>query len=240
MAPAKLTGAALTTLALAALAAPAAASDEFEQTADIEYSRTTPGGATGIRALLKAEDPGEVVPKAASKVVIYFARGTRFDTRAVRRCSADSREILETQGKVCRRSLVGTGSTVVRIGDLGGMTVRNRVYAYNTRGGIIFYLKRQGEIGQDLLLRGTLRGRKLTTEVPALPFNTTLTRFAVKIRTISRRVRSGRRLVRRRYVSTPRTCRRYWTVTTRVTYEDGSRESVRSRTRCKKPRSRRR
>lgn len=236
----KLTGAALTALALAALSAPASASDAFEQTADIEYSRTTPGGATGLRALLEAEDPGEVVPKAATKVVIYFARGTRFDTRAVPRCGADSREILESQGKVCRRSRVGTGSTVVRIGDLGGMKVENRVHAYNTRGGIIFYLQRQGEIGQDLILRGKLRGRKLTTEVPVLPFNTTLTRFSVKIRTISRRVRSGRRHVRRRYVRAPRTCRRYWTVTTRVTYEDGSRDSVRSRTRCKRKRGRRR
>lgn len=234
MTRAKLAGAAVAALGMTALAAPAGAGEQFEQTADIEYSKARAGKPTGVRALLAAEDPGETVPKAARRVTITFARGTRFDTRTVPRCTADSREILDTRGRVCRRSLVGTGTTQVRIGHLGGMAVRNRVYAYNARGGLAFYLRRQSEIGQDMVLRGRLRGRTLTTQVPVLPFGTTLTRFAVNIRTIARRVRSGRRRVKRSFVRTPRSCRRSWMVTARFVYQDGSRKTVRSSTRCRR------
>jgi hypothetical protein len=90
----------------------------LRQSADISFTTRFAGHATGIRVDVHARDPAAPgsKPKRATKLVIAFPLGTRFNLGIplVRPCTLTDTQITKPFGPSCpRRSLIGTGSAIV-------------------------------------------------------------------------------------------------------------------------------
>jgi hypothetical protein len=221
------------TLAIAGTATAA-----FQQTADISFTRPSADSSTGISSSLTASDPEAPngKPKSASRVVVNFPRGTKFNYRVRPVCTANAQEIQQTDGAVCRSAQVGTGTAVANIAPLqlpptNTSEVTLSIKAYNARNALFFYLVPTGSVGNPLVLKGSLRGNKLTTSVPkieAVP-NTGIFAVLTSFKLVTKRYQKSGDF----YASTPSSCNGRWVATSDFTYEDGSTAKVTSEQPCR-------
>jgi hypothetical protein len=231
----------------------AAAQAVFKQTYDLRYTTKRVKSSTGFDTKIAAsesEDPNGKPKKAARKVVIKFAAGTKFDTLVPRQCRATNEQIQGSNGGVCPTgSKVGAGSAEAVTGFGGSIDpVGETIVAYNNRNQLIMLLRPKSAVGQTAVLRGSLRnsrtGPTITVNVPpfCLPGGTppdckngeaVLTKFNLLVKGISKTI-SGKR---RNYATTPSTCPRAknWKTTATFTYSDGSRQTVRDTSPCSRP-----
>lgn len=211
------------------------ASADFTQTADITFTKPKAGASSGIKSVIKATetDPNVLQPKAASKVVVNFPKGTKFNGKAAKQCKASAGQIQATNGGACRGTQIGSGLAMANVKPLLNTDVGLTINAYNaTNNHIIFYLVPQSAVGNPLVLTGTINGNKLTTPVPRIEAVGGSNVFAVltDFELVTKAARSGGN----NFLTTPKTCSGTWTTTTNFTYTDGSTGSVPGTQPCKK------
>lgn len=188
---------ALLVVLLAASAALAATDIGRPTSFQAGFTSTHRGALTGLDIVVTGAPPPAGTQEApAVRQTVLFPRGTRFDTRAARRCTATDAE-LAAQGAeaVCPpASRVGTG---IAEGVLNGAPVHFDLVAYNFARRIFFAGERNGQPlkqGFD----GRISGRRLTLVVGTAGGAIAPTRFEAHI--------PARHRGARRYLRTPRTC----------------------------------
>ncbi|HLM51960.1 MAG TPA: hypothetical protein VK279_15550 [Solirubrobacteraceae bacterium] len=218
--------AALTGVVALSLAATAQA--QVTQNADIKFTSKKPGSSTGIIAALRGErtDPQVKIP-GATKIVVAFPSGTKFNTDVPGLCRANGQQVQQSNGSVCpRNSRVGTGNALADATPVIAAPVSEQIIAFNRNNGIFFYL--QGL--QTAVLTSTVRGNKLTTVVPPFPLPgggvAALTDFTLRTRPVKK---SGKN-----WITTPKSCPSSgaWTSTTTFTYATAPTDIVTSTTPC--------
>lgn len=202
---------------------------------DLDYSSAQAKKSTGFAAEIDSTGTADSTgkPRAARKVTVTFAPGTKFDTRVRPTCDVDR---LRTEGPdgCPEGSKVGDGSAEAVTGLTSIDPVGLSIEAFNARNAILFYV-RGTTMPITLTLEGKLRGNRLTVTVPRLPQPTPfgeaiLTKFAVDID----RASSGRGSRRRNYATTPSTCPKgRWTTRAVFQYDDG-RTTVRDTDTCRR------
>jgi hypothetical protein len=208
---------------------------ELTQTAEIKLTSKKADSSTGTSSTLTASesDPSVLQPLAASNVVVNFPSGTKFDYTVPPVCTdAQAQQIQSTDGAICSRALVGTGTAKANVKPLLNEDVSLSIKAFNGKNKLYFYLVPEGGVGNPLLLTGTLKGSKLTTPVPRIEavggsgVFAVLTQFVLNTKKITK---SGKN-----YATTPKSCSGKWTTKTAFTYVDGSSKSVTSTQPCSK------
>jgi len=200
----------------------ALASPQFSSTFDMTYLSGTPGAASGQVPLMTWSDPGAPngVPKIIKRIVMTFARGTRFDTAALPRCHATDAQLKATGPAACpKASRLGAGHTT-GVFSSGGELVTD-VTLFNARGQIVVVVQVGGAVVTEF--RDQVKGRTVTIE-PVLPAGVALKRLKLRI------PRHGD------YQRNPPTCPKSgkWTTVARFTYVDGSHETHRDTTPCRR------
>jgi hypothetical protein len=213
----------------------AGAAAELQQTADISFTKPKAGASTGTKSNLTASDtdPSVQQPLAASKVVVNFPTGTKFNYKAGPPvCTASDGEIQSTNGAVCSKSKVGSGLAQANVKPLLQTDVALDITAFNGKNKLIFYLVPRGGVGNPLVLKGALKGNKLTTPVPRIEavggsgVFAVLTSFNLVTKAYSKKGDF--------FATAPKTCPGKWTTKTNFTYIDGSAKTVTSTQPCKK------
>jgi hypothetical protein len=210
----------------AALAVVALASPQFSSTFDLAYTSRVPGAASGQVPLMTWSDPGapNAVPKIIKRIQLTFHKGTKFDTSALARCHAKDDKILATGGAVCpKKSRLGGGHTTGSFAN--GTDFQTDVSLFNARGEIIVVVTLNGTPVTEF--RDEVGARKITIE-PKLPSGVALKRLNLHIG----RHTTGRRTYMRNPPSCPRSGK--WTTIAKFTYVDGSRETKRDSSPCKR------
>lgn len=205
---------------------------EFET----KYSATKVGAPTGFKTSIEgAPKDAQGRTEGANRVIVTFQRGTVFNTDVPGECTRAQLESEQGRDACPANSIVGTGTAEAISGLQAIDPIQETITAFNTDGGILFYL--QGL--QTLILEGKLRGNKLTVDIPeirAIPNPAAKPIAVTKFDLTVKRVRRGRTA----YVRTPRTCNGRWTVRATFQYPTvPDITNIASTTRCSKPRTRR-
>jgi hypothetical protein len=212
----------LASMALIAAGA-AVASPQFSATFGLTYLSHTPGAPSGQVPLMTWTDPGAPaeVPKTIEKIELTFHPGTRFDTSALARCHASDDEIKSKGPSACpKASTLGTGHTTAVLSS--GSEFVTDVTLFNARGEIIVLVALNGTPVTEF--RDRVKGRTITIE-PVLPAGVALKRLKLHI---------GRHST---YMTNPPSCprSRKWITKARFTYVDGSSQTLRDSSPCKRP-----
>jgi hypothetical protein len=186
------------------------------------YLSRVPGAASGQVPALTWSDPGAPngVPKVIKRIVFTFARGTRFDTSALKRCHATDAQLKADGPSACpKASKLGAGHTT-GIFSSGDEFVTD-VTLFNARGQIIVVVQLNGTVVTEF--RDEVSGRKITIE-PVLPPGVALEHLKLRI------PRHGN------YQRNPPTCPKSgkWTTVARYIYTDGSSETHKDGTPCRR------
>jgi len=199
-----------------ALAATAIASSQFTYSFTTSLTQKHPKSSTGFKTDIETSDPGSTLPNhqpvGASKIVVTFPKGTKFDTKALPQCPSASFSQADT---VSGSSIVTTNST-----SPGLDIVSTQLTAFNIKGGILFLVKATGALPLTLPLKATLSGNKLTTnvasQVPDIAgIHSVITSFKLNIKA----KKKGKKI----YATTPKTCPAGgWVVKAAVTFTDGT------------------
>jgi hypothetical protein len=215
-----------------AVTAVAVASDQFTQSAKVNLTSKKTGKSVGVKAALRATDPGEEggKPKAAKKIVIKLPKGTRIDKRAVAQCNLADEDVIA--GKCKRKSLIGTGKAKANVAPLIATTTED-VKAYASRQGLVLLLtdnERDPAPAQTIVLRAkaTKKGviKVNVPELQPLPgVFAVLTDFSLKTKPKGK----GKGKKRKNFITSPQKCntRKGWVSTVTFTYVDGSKKDVR-------------
>jgi hypothetical protein len=200
----------------------ALASPQFSSTFDMTYLSRTPGASSGQVPVMSWTDPGapNAVPKVIKRIVMTFAKGTRFDTGALPRCHATDAKLKADGPKACPKATkLGTGHTTGAFSS--GSEFVTDVTLFNARGQIIVVVQLSGTVVTEF--RDEVRGRKITIE-PVLPPGVALKHLKLRI------PRHGS------YQRNPPTCPKSgkWTTVASYTYTDGSKETHRDETPCRR------
>lgn len=203
---------------------------------ETNYSANKVGVPSGFKTSIEgAPKDAQGRAEGANRVIVTFQRGTVFDTDVPGNCTRAQLESEQGRDACPANSIVGTGTAEAVTGLQSIDPIQETITAFNTDGGILFYL--QGL--QTLILEGKLRGNRLTVDIPeirAIPNPAAKPIAVTKFELNIKRVRDGRDA----YIRTPRTCRGRWTVRATFQYPTvPDITNVVSRTRCKKPRRRR-
>jgi hypothetical protein len=219
----------MTSMALT-VAGLALASPQFSATFDLTYLSRHPGAPSGQIPFMTWTDPDAPaeVPKVIKRIELTFHRGTQFDTSALARCRASDETIKSKGASACpTASELGTGHTtgVSRTGD----EFVTDVTLFNGRGEIIVLVTVGGTPITEF--RDQVNGRKITIE-PALPPGVALKRLKLRIGPHSK----GHGARQKTYMRNPPSCPHSgkWTTVAKFTYLDGSTESLRSGSPCKR------
>jgi len=209
----------------------ALAGPQFSSTFDMTYLSHTPGAASGQVPRMTWSDPGAPngVPKIIKRIVMTFARGTRFDTAALPRCHATDAQLKASGPAACpKASRLGAGHSTgvfnsghsTGVFNSGGELVTD-VTLFNARGQIVVVVQVSGAVVTEF--RDRVAGRTVTIE-PVLPAGVALKRLKLRI------PRHGD------YQRNPSTCPKSgrWTTVARFTYVDGSHETHRDATPCRR------
>jgi hypothetical protein len=210
----------------AALAIAALASPQFSSTFDLGYTARIPGAASGQTPLMTWADRGApaAVPKIIKRIKLTFHKGTEFDTGALARCRAPDAKILATGGEACPKdSRLGGGHTTGVLPS--GSDFVTDVSLFNARGQIIVVATLNGTPVTEF--RDDVGGRTITIE-PKLPTGVALKRLQLRIGRHSK----GRRTYMRNPPACPASGK--WTTTAKFIYADGSRETKRDSSPCKR------
>jgi hypothetical protein len=176
--------------------------------------------------LMTWTDPGapDAVPKTIKRIKLTFHKGTSFDTAALARCRAPDAKILSTGGAACpKASRLGRGHTTGVFSN--GSEFVTDVTLFNARGEIIVVVLLNGTPVTEF--RDEVSGRTITIE-PVLPAGVALERLKLRI---GRHSKNGRT-----YMRNPSSCPRggKWTTVAKFTYADGSRETHRDSSPCRR------
>jgi hypothetical protein len=215
---------------VSATAGLALASPQFSATFELNYLSRTPGAASGQVPLMTWTDPGAPaeVPKTIKRIELTFHRGTSFDTSALARCHASDAVIKSKGASACpKASRLGDGHTTGVFSD--GSEFVTDVTLFNARGQIIVLVFLQGTLVTEF--RDRVQGRTIEIE-PILPARVALKRLKLRIGPHSR----GHGAKRRTYMSNPPSCpaSRKWTTVAKFTYLDGSSQTLRDSSPCKR------
>ncbi len=225
-------------LALAGVAS-AALTQKFELT----FTTKKPKSSTGFNSALATSDPGALKPKAVSKTVITFPKGTKTDTSTYPVCKVPKPyTALTKQGgeKLCAKAQIGTGTAIVNakpltsVGNQGIVPVK--LFAFNIKNGIIFLAK---NAVAPQAFPGKIKGNVLTVVVPPLPPSTdpaVLSDFNLKVKAHAVKVGKGRKAKRKNYATTPATCPKsgQWTTKAVFTYVGAPGKTITWNTPCKR------
>lgn len=211
----------------------ALASSQFSATFDLTYLSRVPGAPTGQVPLMTWTDPGAPaeVPKIIKRIELRFHKGTEFDTSALARCGASDAKIKAKGASACpKASELGTGHTTGVFGS--GAEFVTDVTLFNARGEIIVLVFLQGTLVTEF--RDRVEGRTITIE-PVLPSGVALKRLKLRIGPHSK----GHGAKQRTYMRNPPTCppSRKWTTVAKFTYDDGSDQTIRGSSPCRRERS---
>jgi len=218
-----------TGIALAATGG-ALASPQFSATFHLTYLSSHPGAPSGQVPLMTWTDPGAPaeVPKVIKRIELTFHPGTRFDTSALARCRASDAEIKSKGASACAAaSELGTGHTVGVFSS--GSEFTTDVTLFNARGEIIVLVSLNGTLVTEF--RDRVKGRKIAIE-PVLPSGVSLKRLKLRIGPHSK----GHGARQRTYMRNPPSCprSRKWTTVAKFTYVDGSGQTLRSGSPCRR------
>jgi hypothetical protein len=207
----------------------ALASPQFSATFELTYLSRHPGGPSGQIPLMTWSDPGAPaeVPKVIKRIELTFHPGTQFDTSALARCRASDEKIRSKGASACpAASQLGTGHTT---GVTSGGEFLTDVTLFNARGEIIVLVTVGGTPITEF--RDQVKGRKITIE-PSLPEGVALKRLKLRIGPHSK----GHGARQRTYMRNPPSCPRSgkWTTVAKFIYLDGSAETLRSGSPCKR------
>jgi hypothetical protein len=204
-----------------ALAAAAVASSQFQYSFKTTFSQKHPAKSTGFKTDIETSDPGAPngIPKATNVITVTFPSGTKFNTAALPRCAATPTNTAPVTSGACNKAKVGTGSSVIKAAGLPD--IPGTITAYNAKNAIIFYVN-SSLAGSPVpaVLKGTLKGTKLTTDVASqVPsvggLKLVITSFKLNITAHGK----GSKI----YATTPKKCTGgKWVVKAHVTYDDGS------------------
>lgn len=239
-----LIGALVGVLALV-LAAVAAASPQFRQTAELKYSTGKAQRPAGVSAELHATDPGAQPPGAqpAVRTLRITLVGARANARVGSLC-----RLARDQAESCpARTRVGTGEATANLVGTDTATGQPKVVqglpqtvvAFQTTGGFYFVVK-----GVTLPTTAILKARlsrfgvlslNVERDLPTIPGGNkiVLTDFQVKIDRVTRG--RGRGARRRALITTPRCGNsRRFRIVSAFTYTDGTSKKITSRQRCRR------
>jgi hypothetical protein len=198
------------------------ATPQFSSTFDMTYLSRVPGAASGQVPEMTWSDPGAPngVPKVIKRIVMTFAKGTRFNTGALPRCHATDAELKADGPKACAKATkLGAGHTTGAFSS--GDTFVTDVTLFNARGQIVVVVQLAGTVVTEF--RDEVRGRKVVIE-PVLPPGVALKHLKLRI------PRHGS------YQRNPPSCPKSgkWTTVAHFTYTDGSKETHRDETPCRR------
>lgn len=211
----------------------ALASSRFSATFHMTYLGREPGAPTGQVPLMTWTDPGapNEVPKTIERIDLRFHPGTRFDTSALARCRASDDEVMSKGLSACPAgSKLGSGHTKAVFASGSGFTTD--VTLFNARGEIVVLVALQGN--PITAFHDRVKGRTITIK-PVLPPGVSLTRLKLRIGRHSK----GSGAARKTYMRAPPSCpaSRKWTTVAKFTYVDGSSQTRRGSTPCRRSRS---
>lgn len=213
-----------------AVAGVAVASSQFSATFQLTYLSRHPGAPTGQVPLMTWSDPGAAaeVPKIIKRIELVFHPGTRFDTSALARCRASDEQIKAKGASACpAASKLGTGHTTGAFSN--GDEFVTDVTLFNARGEIIVLVALQGTLVTEF--RDSVKGRTISIE-PVLPPGVALKRLKLRIGPHSK----GSGAKQRTYMRNPPSCpkSRKWTTVAKLTYVDGSTQTLRNSSPCRR------
>jgi hypothetical protein len=148
----------------------------FSQSADVSFTTSLAGHSTGITVDVHARDPKAQgsKPKRATKLVIAFPAGTRFDlgTPLVRKCTLTDKQITKPFGPSCpARSLIGSGSAIVNAMPMApkpGVDAKVKVYISGSRSMIVLVFNNQMLLPgtPPIIIHASVSGPRLTMLLP--------------------------------------------------------------------------
>ncbi|MEA2420164.1 MAG: hypothetical protein QOE60_2370 [Thermoleophilaceae bacterium] len=208
----------------------ALASPQFSATFDLTYLSRQPGAPSGQIPSITWSDPGAPaeVPKVIKRIELTFHRGTQFDTSALARCRASDDKIKSKGASACPdASQLGRGHTTGA--SSSGDEFVTDVTLFNGRGEIIVLVTVGGTPITEF--RDHVSGRRITIE-PALPAGVSLKRLKLRIGPHS----TGHGARQRTYMRNPPSCPKSgkWTTVAKLTYANGSTQTLRSGSPCKR------
>jgi hypothetical protein len=205
-----------------ALAAVAVASPQFSYSFATKFTQKHPATSTGFKTDIETSDPGnpQGVPKGANVITVTFPKGTKFNPSALPKCAATPTNTAPVTSGACDKAKVGTGSSVVQAVGLPS-PVPGTITAYNANNAIIFYVKSVlAGTTVPVVLKGNLKGTKLTTDVGSQVPNVgglklIITTFKLNITPHKK----GKKI----YATTPKKCTGgKWVVKAHVAFDDGT------------------
>lgn len=142
------------------------------QTADIKFSKSKAGGATGVDAHFVIKDPGNTTPGQEGKptvqigrVDINFPAGMTFNDGALPACNQEQPGLIRLN---CKRSLLAKGTA--KIDGRGGFfnAIKSATLtAYNAKRGLRIIISSPGTVGlDDAVLKPRFQGSRLITDLP--------------------------------------------------------------------------
>jgi hypothetical protein len=231
-----------------ALAVAAIAFGATNQTYKQTFSTKKAGKSAGTTFSTDSSDPtntaGNSQPKSVRNFNIAFPTGTKIDYKGDDVCTASDDDMINSGGKSCPKSLIGTGSAKVKLPFPGTADINAKVTAFNAKRSLVLYVD-PSPIAQPIILRPKFSGLKLNTTVPpnCLPPATNqggqckkqdgtagqeaiLTHFDLK--TVSKK--KGKHVL----IRTPKSCSGKWKFTATLKYADGTSTKIDSLQPCKK------
>ena len=230
------------TLLLGSLATFAIAQGGDRQDARFVLAEDRPDRSTGERITIDYKNPDdpEGKPPAVRKVVTVAPKGTSYDPRGPRSCTASEPELIAQGGGACPPgSRVGGGVVKVDTGTPGPerFVVADVKLFNNARdgNGELVYVNTIRDNGGRTVIRANIKGRRTITRIdPPLP-GTPPDGGAIDTARLAllqhSRIIDGER---HSYIVSPPECpdRGFWQTAVRFTYRDGIRQADRSSSEC--------
>lgn len=217
---------------LALLASAAAAGSRPRADFSMDFSKQRAGAATAIhlRILYKGPDP-KGKPSPIKRIVLQAPRGTRFDPKALPRCTATDQELMAFGEAACPpASRLGGGTLTAMTGFPGvASTVGTDVTVYNTATGNVELVKEASSGKPVATDRFRIKGRTWTATPPDTPGGPPDGKTAVRRIDFTYAPKA-------RWAITPRGCpkTRRWRSSGAFTYADGVTAHVPDTTRCRR------
>lgn len=225
---------------LLASASPAGAGEGARQVASDEITTAKPNSPQGDRLSIDFINPGDRLAKpfSVASFVLTFDSGTVIDTSVPEQCKATTAELIAVGPAACpSASRIGRGSLEVDTGLISSLAfpriVELDLTLFNNAGEVINVTESTNTaVPIRTIVRNSIRGTSVRTEVPPLPGVPPPDPFIAlkKVRVSVNAVTRGARTYRR----SPPTCppSGHWTNRIDFTYRDGSEQTVRSPSPC--------
>jgi hypothetical protein len=243
-------GALVGVLALAVAAIAVAAT---QQTFKLSFTSKKAGVSNGISALVEGTDASNTAnnnqPKASREVDIKLPAGSAVNTKGATVCKASNDALLQAGGKpACPKSVVGAGSAKVKLPFPGFADINATVTALNGPKQLILYVNPQG--AQPIVIRAKWAGNLSngpTLKAPVAPncippatdqggqckkqdgsAGQEAILSHLDLKTVPKH--KGKAIL----IRSPKKCKGTWLSTVTFHYADGTKESVKSLSACKK------